>query len=117
MRLFVLIFVLTCLFIGLFGCTTPQNATLVDPTDRPIRGSAQQIVIVVDQSGHPIAGASVEAVSLSINSEPALTNAKGEATLPMNIQGTKWIRVEKEGYQSVHEDVPNNWPVKIVLQP
>ena len=83
-----------------------------------IAGCSGGQVQVVDPSGTPIQGAQVAPVSLSINGEAHPTNAKGEASVPLNIgQDTKWITVSKTGFTPQQVDVPAKWPLKVVLQP
>lgn len=72
---------------------------------------------VVDDHGVPVAGASVEAVSLSMNTGPNMTDTKGETVLPYNIQGAKWVQITKPGYQKVFMDVPTTWPLRVKLDP
>jgi hypothetical protein len=96
-------------------------------------------VQVVDVSGKPIAGASVEPVSAGFNGPPILTNAKGEATVPLHVivQETWWVRVSKFGYAKESVDVqgkkhivlqedgspaeevyePVKWPLRVTLRP
>ena len=81
-------------------------------------GCSSGKVQVVDPSGAPIQGAQVAPVSQSINGEAKTTNAKGEASIPLNIgQDTKWITVSKPGFTPQQVDVPAKWPLKVVLQP
>ena len=79
--------------------------------------SSPPLVEVVDPSGKPIEGANVQAVSLSINSLPNATNKKGEALLPANIQGAKWVLVTKPGYEPKERELPMAWPLRITLTP
>ena len=53
---------------------------------------------------------------MSMASTPALTNAKGEAKISSNIQGVKWLRIEKDGFQSIQIAVPETWPIQIILE-
>jgi hypothetical protein len=74
-------------------------------------------VRVVDPQNVPIRGARVAPVSLSISGGPKTTNARGEASIPLNIgQDTKWIDVSKPGFQSVQVDIPSKWPLTVILQ-
>jgi hypothetical protein len=79
-------------------------------------GCEEENITVVDATGTPIDNAKVYAQSMSMTLDPVLTNTKGETTLPFNIQGTKWISVEKDGFQSAQIAVPETWPVQIVLE-
>jgi beta-lactamase regulating signal transducer with metallopeptidase domain len=74
------------------------------------------IIVVTDESGKAIEGADVYAVSLSMNAGPAKTDTNGKATLPANIQGTKWVDVSKAGFESTQIDVPQKWPLKVILK-
>jgi hypothetical protein len=74
-------------------------------------------VKVVDAAGVPISGAEVEAVSLSINGGPNLTDMKGEAIVPSNSQETKWVAVRKPGYKYVQVYLPGSWPLRVTLIP
>ena len=78
--------------------------------------NSYKVVKVYDDDGKPIAGAEVEAVSLSINSAPNLTDDEGKTTLPFNIQGTKWVQVSKSGYRFAQVGVPERWPLIITLE-
>ena len=73
------------------------------------------IVRVVDSRGAPVEGAEVYAVSLSMNTGPNMTDAEGEADLPDNIQGTKWVEIRKPGFKTAHVDVPAEWPLRVTL--
>jgi len=90
----------------LVGCLTVGPEVIV--TD--------QKVIVVDRRRSPIRDAEIYAVSLSMNIGPAKTDGRGEASVPFNIQGTRWISVAKEGYQAVQVPVPIEWPLKVILK-
>ena len=81
-----------------------------------LAGCSSETVIVVDGMGKPIEGAIISGASLSMNTKEVETNAKGEATVPSNIQSVKWVLIEKSGYQSVHVDVPLSWPLHIILK-
>lgn len=79
--------------------------------------SQQRRVQVVDPSGAPIAGAVVEGQTMSMNTGPIITDAKGEATARDNIQGLKWINVSKDGYQTANVNAPSTWPLRVTLVP
>lgn len=79
--------------------------------------SSREAVQVIDPSGQPIAGANVVAVSLSMNAGPIATDAQGKAELPANVQGTRWIEVSKNGFETTRVDVPKAWPARITLKP
>jgi len=83
-----------------------------------VAGCGSGRVQVVDPNGAPIQGVQVAPVSLSMNGSPETTNARGEASVPLNIgQDTKWVSVSKSGFNSQQVDLPTKWPLKIVLQP
>ncbi len=77
----------------------------------------QEVVKVTDATGQPIAGANVEAVSPSMNAGPNVTDANGEAPLPSNVQGTKWVAVSKTGFERTQVDIPKQWPLRVTLKP
>ena len=76
-------------------------------------------VLVRDIRGNPIEDAEIVAVSLSMDAGAEYTNRKGIGKISYNIQGTKWVRINKEGYQSVWIDYKKPWPrkpVEIILR-
>jgi hypothetical protein len=79
--------------------------------------SAWHKVQVVDQNGAPVAGAEVMAISPSFASGPNLTDRKGIAAVPYNIQGAQWITISKPGYVAVYAEVPACWPLHVTLTP
>jgi len=79
-------------------------------------GCASPKVVVMDALGNPIPEALIYSVSLSIDVGPAKTDARGEARVPSNIQGTHWVDVSKPGYRSVRVEVPSSWPLTIILE-
>lgn len=79
-------------------------------------GCASPKVVVKDALGNPIPEALIYSVSLSIDVGPAKTDARGEARVPSNIQGTHWVAVSKNGYSSVRVEVPSSWPLTITLE-
>jgi hypothetical protein len=79
------------------------------------RCGAAQVVIVTDDNGAPVAGAQVDAVSLSINMHARLTDGDGKAALPSNPQGTRWIQVSKSGFVPEQVDLPEQWPAHVTL--
>ena len=79
-------------------------------------GSIGEKVIVTDEDGRPVQGAKVYALSLSVNSGPTETNAKGEASIPSNVQGTKWILITKSGYKELQAAMPDEWPLRLTLE-
>ena len=81
-----------------------------------LTGCASPKVVVVDAQGKPITEALIYSVSLSMDVGPTKTNARGEARVPSNIQGTHWVEISKNGYRSVRIDAPNSWPLKITLE-
>ena len=98
------------------GCDSAADSIRPDnthPASRPVPGS----VIVTDVAGQPIAGATVAAVALSTTTGPNLTDTNGKTQLPGNIQGVKWVRVSATGFETVQVEVPQNWPLRIQLQP
>jgi hypothetical protein len=84
-----------------------------------VRDATPGSVFVVDAAGRPVEGAEVHPVSLSVDGRRVMTNARGEASVPLRVslQQTKWVAVSKTGYERQHVDVPESWPLKIVLQP
>jgi hypothetical protein len=79
-------------------------------------GCASPKVVVKDVLGNPIPEVLIYSVSLSIDVGPAKTDARGEARVPSNIQGTHWVDVSKPGYSSVRVEVPSSWPLTITLE-
>src|SRR5689334_21206288 len=77
----------------------------------------RQIVKVSDSAGQSVQGARVQAVSLSLNSTPNITDAQGEATVPSMVQGAKWISVSKAGFETIQVDMPKQWPLRVTLKP
>jgi hypothetical protein len=57
-------------------------------------------IVVVDDEGVPVAGASITYHSLSI-SGPTTTDRRGGASIPWALQEIKWISVAKQGYAFV----------------
>ena len=79
-------------------------------------------VIVSDGRGKPVVGALVRTATGSTGPgySGVRTDAQGRAaveTSDMPLQPTKWIFVDKEGYDSVCVDVPSTWPLRITLAP
>ena len=76
-------------------------------------------VIVVDGSGKPVQDANVEPVSLSMNGSPTKTDAAGIAEISSSVgpQETKWVSVEKVGFDPVQVAVPAKWPLRVTLAP
>ena len=72
-------------------------------------------VHVVDTEGNPIPNAEVTSTSMSMGTGPNLTDANGNAQVPSNVQGTKWITVTCKGYKMVTIDVPPQYPITITL--
>ncbi|MBL7214391.1 MAG: hypothetical protein ISS71_01800 [Phycisphaerae bacterium] len=74
-------------------------------------------VMVKDEEGRPIQNAEVYAISLSITSEPHLTNKKGIAHVPLFIgQQARWISVAKEGYAGTFFDTPKTKKIEVALK-
>jgi hypothetical protein len=85
-----------------------------------VAGGCTGRVHVVDLTGEPIQGASVAPVSLSLSGAAKLTDAHGDAEVPLNISSvaeTKWVNVSQKGFESQQVDIPKKWPLRIVLQP
>lgn len=73
-------------------------------------------VIVVDGSGSPIEGASVEPVSLSLNYASVTTDKNGKVYVKDGAQPVKWINVSKVGYLNTENiDFTQAKPIKVVL--
>lgn len=70
-------------------------------------------VRVIDSQGNPVAGAEVRAVSFSMNTGPAITNADGWSSLPTNIQGTRWIEIRYQG--RIQQFVLTQTPITLVF--
>jgi hypothetical protein len=76
---------------------------------------AKEVIIVTDVDGSPIAGAEVVPMSYSINMKSVFTNSSGEAFLKSNIQGLKWVNIEKRGYEASHIQITGEWPLYVQL--
>jgi hypothetical protein len=78
-----------------------------------------QRVIVVDQTGKPVVGATVVPVAPSINGAPTLTDSAGEAKLDTSVGGQppRWISVHKAGFVGVDAPIPASWPLRVALTP
>jgi hypothetical protein len=76
-------------------------------------------VVVTDTAGKPVQGAAVTLVSPSMNSAATLTDANGEAPVPLSnsVQEIKWVSIKKAGYDPVQVDVPAQWPLRVTLAP
>src|SRR5687768_261978 len=61
----------------------------------PVAEAAPGSVLVVDPAGKPVVGAEVHPVSLSMDGRRVLTDARGEASVPLRVglQQTKWVAV------------------------
>ena len=71
---------------------------------------------VVDRAGAPIKDAVVTAETPSFNNPPtATTDSSGNAELPTHINAT-YITVNKAGYNSYSGQIPNSFPLTVVLQ-
>ena len=74
-------------------------------------------VIVVDESGHPLEGVSVEPISLSVNGAISVSDGEGEVNFPKGIQEVKWISLTKEGYfDSGQIDFDSSQSQRVVLK-
>ena len=74
-------------------------------------------VLILDEAGDPIEGASVTPISLSINYIPQKTDEKGQVTIPSRLQKVKWITVDKIGYEpSGYIDFSGKKPLKVLLK-
>ena len=68
-------------------------------------------VVVIDETGNPIAGAEI-----SVQGYDYETAADGTSTAPISFR-PKWIVVSKAGYRTERVEVPNEWPLTITLKP
>lgn len=73
-------------------------------------------VVVVDESGNPISGATIEPVSMSINYPKVMTYESGDAWIGEKVQNVKWLKVSKKGYESAKVDFKGPKPVRVVLE-
>ena len=89
------------------SCTTESERTL-QPT--------KTTVFVSDTDGEPIVGAKVYSVSESITVGPKVTDSRGLATVPTNLQGTKWVRVVAEGFEIKQSEVLPERTLRVVLK-
>jgi hypothetical protein len=103
----------------------PPPAPATEPTRRSLTAmiasinaeNSRHYAVVVDQSGHPVAGAAVSPVTASMNGTPIKTNANGEAYVPTTIgfQAVQWVIVAKPGFDTMQTAVTDQWPLRIAL--
>lgn len=82
-----------------------------------LAGCPQGLVQVVDPAGNPVEGADVMAVSLGAITGPNTTNGSGETYVPHNMHDVKWIQVSKPWHRTVQVDLPETWPLRVLLVP
>ncbi len=82
-----------------------------------LTGGCANLVIVTDPEGDPVPGAKVYGISLSITAGPNATDSRGRAEVPDTIQRAQWVTVAKPGFATAHVDAPDEWPLRVVLQP
>jgi hypothetical protein len=75
------------------------------------------LVQVVDPDGRPVPRALVTAVALEAVAGPSVTNGQGEAHLPISLHEVKWVQVAKPWHRTIQVDVPDSWPLRVVLEP
>lgn len=102
----------TAAFAG--GCSSNDGSPSA-PTNVESLVNAGRDVIVTGVDGKPIAAAKVEAVALSMSTGPSTTDQQGMATVPINVQGAKWVRVSANGFETVQVDIPDTWPLRVTL--
>lgn len=73
-------------------------------------------VMVVDESGKPIAGAAVEPISMSMNYPKVMTDGSGNGMIGEKVQEVKWLKISKKGFESVKVDFKGPKPIKVVLE-
>ncbi len=78
-------------------------------------GCSNRKIVVTDVEGSPLQGVEIYAQSESINCKPTVTNENGEAKVPQNIQGVKWILIRSKEGQEILIDAPSQWPAVITL--
>lgn len=75
-------------------------------------------VVVLDDKGAPLAGATVEPVTPSINHPALTTNAKGEASFSASVQKIETINVRKAGFKDqTGIKVSGTKPLRVTLSP
>lgn len=74
------------------------------------------IVRVVDETGVPVAGATVTVSAPSFNGKPVVTDAEGRAGVDTSILGAKFVGAWKDGYEPGTIALPDRWPVEIKLR-
>lgn len=80
-------------------------------------GCGRHEILVVDESGAPIADAEITGYSLSIQGQQAKTGQDGYAQIPSAAQPTQWIVVSKKGFVRTSQiDVSGPKPIKVVLK-
>ena len=80
-----------------------------------VAGCSSRTVHVEDARGIPLAGATVSAVALSVEGLPTTTDARGDAELPVEVEGARWVRISKPGFKTVYILVPDAWPLEVTL--
>jgi hypothetical protein len=80
-----------------------------------LAGCSSRTVHVEDARGIPLAGATVSAVALSVEGLPKTTDARGDAALPADIEGARWVTISKPGFKTVYILVPDAWPLEVTL--
>lgn len=79
--------------------------------------SCSHNVEVIDESGYPVAGATITPASRSIVYPSKSTDAKGHAFISPQAPAVAWLHIRKNGFETkdhVNYDQPK--PIKVVLK-
>ena len=71
---------------------------------------------VTDHNGNPIPNAQVVAISLSMSSDPNITNSNGYASIPWLVQKTESIQISCQGYKSISLRPGQKYPPVVTLE-
>lgn len=79
-------------------------------------GGCSRLALVVDDAGHPIAGAQVAPAAFS---PAATTNADGTVGVALHVddQKARFVYVTAAGYEPRLVPVPESAPLRVVLRP
>lgn len=74
-------------------------------------------VLVVDEAGAPVEGATVTPIAPSANGTPVVTDHEGRADLPRGIFRWEAVAVQKTGYEGIpYLKTGGNKPVRAILR-
>lgn len=82
----------------------------------PAMPDSMRTIIITDDGGLPIHGASVEAVSASGNHGKYHTRIDGTVILPELPPFPEWLSVEKADFESIYGPFPTEWPHRVTMK-